>query len=181
MEERVSEAEDRAARLERAIAFLLLREVKLSAKCEDLESRLRRNNICINGIPEGAKNKDTVGFVTQFIRSILKLPETLDVCIERAHRMLSASGARGDAAPPRAIIVRFLGHYVKEQILRQAWKQCSITFQGNNIYFNQDYTNETQMKRMQVREVIKKLKEKNIKAQSPCAIKAIPGDRHKDF
>lgn len=101
------------------------------------------------------------------MRSTLKLPETLDVRIKRAHRLMSASGARGDGAPLRAIIVRFLDYYVKEQILRQAWKQRIITFQGNNIYFNQDYTNETQMKRMQVREVIKKLKEKNIKAQSP--------------
>lgn len=102
------------------------------------------------------------------MRSTLKLPETLDVRIERAHHLLSASAARGDAALPRAILVRLLDDYVKEQIPRQAWKQRSITFQGDNIYFNQDYTNETQIKRMQVREVIKKLRRKNIKAQSPC-------------
>ena len=167
LEERVSESEDKAARLERAIAFLLFKEAKLSAKCEDLESRSRRKNIRIFGIPEGAEKNDTVRFVTDFIRSTLKLPETLEVRIERAHRLMSASGARGGAAPPRAIIVRFLDYFVKEKVLRQAWEQRSVLFQANKIFFNQDYTNEVQMKRMQVREVIKRLKEKNIKAQSP--------------
>lgn len=35
------------------------------------------------------------------------------------------------------------------------------------IYFNQDYTTEIQKRRKQVRDVIKRLKEKDIKAQSP--------------
>lgn len=35
------------------------------------------------------------------------------------------------------------------------------------IYFNQDYTTEVQKKRKQERDIIKKLKEKNVKAQSP--------------
>lgn len=51
------------------------------------------------------------------MRSTPKLAENLDVRIERAHRLLSASGARGDAALPRAMIVRCLDYYVKEQIL----------------------------------------------------------------
>lgn len=105
----------------------------------------------------------------------------MDVRIERAHRLLSASAARGDAALPRAILLRLLDYNVKEQIPRQAWEQRSITFQGDNLYFNQDYTNETQMKWMQVREVIKKLRRKNIKAQSPCPAQLELFLEHKDF
>lgn len=56
---------------------------------------------------------------------------------------------------------------MKQAVLQQAWKQRDITFQGQKIYFDQDYSPEVQRKRKQVREVIKKLKEKNIKAQSP--------------
>lgn len=40
-------------------------------------------------------------------------------------------------------------------------------YQGQRIYFNQDYTVETQKKHKQVRDVIKQLKEKKIKAVSP--------------
>ncbi|KAK1905659.1 (3S6E)-nerolidol synthase 1 chloroplastic [Dissostichus eleginoides] len=43
-EERLGDTEDRTARLERSVAFLLHQEAKLAAKCDDLESRSRRNN-----------------------------------------------------------------------------------------------------------------------------------------
>lgn len=55
---------------------------------------------------------------------------------------------------------------MKEYVLRQAWKQ-KTTYKGQTIYFNHDYTTEVQRKRKQVRDVIKKLKEKDVKAQSP--------------
>ncbi len=73
-----------------------------------------------------------------------------------------------NAAPPHTIIVRFLDYRVKECVIQQAWKQ-KITYEGKAIYFNQDFTNETQKKRKQVRDVTRKLKEKNVKAQSPHA------------
>lgn len=42
MEERLGQTEDRAARLERSVAFLLHQEAMLAAKCDDLETRARR-------------------------------------------------------------------------------------------------------------------------------------------
>ncbi len=47
--------EDKALRHERAIRYLLHRDAKLSAKCEDLESRARRNNLRIYGVKEGGE------------------------------------------------------------------------------------------------------------------------------
>lgn len=90
MEERLGETEDRAARLERSVAFLLHQEAMLAAKCDDLEARPRRNNIRIHGIPEGSEKNDTIGFVTNFIRSSLQIPADMDIRIERAHRSLIA-------------------------------------------------------------------------------------------
>ncbi|KAJ4920553.1 hypothetical protein JOQ06_023084 [Pogonophryne albipinna] len=49
----------------------------------------------------------------------------------------------------------------------RAWKQRDIEFEGQRVYFDQDYSPDLQGKRKRVREVIKQLKEKNIKAQSP--------------
>ncbi|KAK1882645.1 LINE-1 type transposase domain containing protein 1 [Dissostichus eleginoides] len=164
-EERQGDTEDRTARLERSVAFLLHQETKLAAKCDDLESRSRRNNVRIHGIPEGSEKNDTIGFISGFIRSSLQIPAEVDIRIERAHRSLLAK-PKENTAPPRAIIVRFLDYRVKEQVLQQAWKQ-KTTYEGRTIYFNQDYTNEVQKKRKQVRDVIKKLKYKNVKAQSP--------------
>lgn len=165
VEERLGDTEDKTARLERMAAFLLHQEAKLAAKCEDLDSRTRRNNIRIHGIPEGSEKNDMIGFVTDFIHSSLQIPDDTDIRIERAHRSLTAKPKESDA-PPRAIIVRFLDTRMKEQVIQQAWKQ-KTTYEGQIIYFNQDYTTEIQRKMKQVRDVIKNLKEKNVKAQSP--------------
>lgn len=69
-------------------------------------------------------------------------------------------------APPCAIVVRFLDYRVKGRVIQQAWKQ-KITYEGRTVYFNQGYTNEILKKKKQVRDVIKKRKQKNVKAQSP--------------
>lgn len=165
MEDRLGKTDDRTMRLERSAAFLLHQTAKLTAKCDDMESRQRRNNIRIHGIPEGAEKDEAIGFVTSLIKSVLQLPDDMEINIERAHRSLAAK-PKDRTAPPRAIIVRFLDYKVKDYVIRQAWKQ-KTTYEGQNIYFNQDYTAEVQKKRKQVRDVIKKLKEKNVKAQSP--------------
>lgn len=55
---------------------------------------------------------------------------------------------------------------MKQTVLQQAWKQRNIQFEGHTIYFDQDYLFEVQRKRKKVWEAIKKLKEKNIKAQA---------------
>lgn len=69
MEERIGNTEDRTTRLERSAAFLLQQTAKLSEKCEDLESQMRRNNIRIHGIPEGAEKNNTIGFIKGLIKS----------------------------------------------------------------------------------------------------------------
>ncbi|KAI4799940.1 hypothetical protein KUCAC02_016478 [Chaenocephalus aceratus] len=141
----------------------------------------RRNNVRIHGIPEGSEKNDTIGFISGFIRSSLQIPAEVDSRIERAHRSLLAK-PKENTAPPRAIIVRFLDYRVKEQVIQQAWKQ-KTTYEGRTIYFNQDYTNEVQKKRKQVRDVTKKLKDKNVKAQSiyPAQLKVFLASGTKIF
>lgn len=90
VERRLGETEDRAAQLERSVAFLLHQDAKLAVKCDDLELRVRCNNIRIHGIPAGSKKNDTIGFVMNFIHSSLQVLQDMDVCIERAHYSLVA-------------------------------------------------------------------------------------------
>lgn len=119
----------------------------------------------MHGIPEGSEKKDPIGFVTDLICSSMQIPDNMDIGTERAHRSLVAK-PKENTAPPRAIIVRLLDYRVKDHVIQQAWKH-KITYKGRTICFNQDYTTEIQKKRKQVRDVIKKLKEKTVKAQSP--------------
>lgn len=162
-EERVSNAEDRGLQQERVLADLLKKDAKVAAKLDDIENRMRRNNIGVYGIKEDSEGKEMIPFIKDFLKSALKLPEGTDICIERAHRATVPK----PTSPPRSIIVRFLDSNVKQLVLQSAWKQRDVEFRGNNIFFDQDYSTEVQRKRKQVREVIKKLKERNIKAQSP--------------
>ncbi len=67
VEERISTVEDITMRHQRALKYLLQRDVELTAKCDELENKMRRNNIRIYQIPEGSKGKDTAGFVKKLL------------------------------------------------------------------------------------------------------------------
>lgn len=90
LEERIGVAEDVEIRHRRALRYLLHRDIELSAKCDDLQNRLRRNNIRIFQIPEDSEGKDMAGFIKDLLQKELKLPPDLDIKIERAHRSLVA-------------------------------------------------------------------------------------------
>ena len=145
---------------------LLHREAKWTEKCLDLGNRARRKNLRIYRVAEGEEKNEMIRFVTEFLADSLKLPEDINIRIERAHRSL-AEKPRAAQAPPRSIIVRFLDYYTKYVMFQQAWKQGQITYAGDRVYFDQDYSPEIQRQRKEVRHVIKQLREKNINAKSP--------------
>lgn len=78
---RVSETEDRVSTLEdghnrhtQLVSFLLHRDRQLEARCEALENAQRRDNLRIYGIKEGSEEGDTVQWIEDFLRKLLKLP-----------------------------------------------------------------------------------------------------------
>lgn len=171
-EERLVNAEEKTQRSERALRYLLHREASVAAKCEDLESRARRNNLRIYGVKEDEENNSNMlEFISDLIRTSLMLSADMNLNIVRAHRSLTMK-PKDPKKPPRSIIVRFLDYRVKEKVIQEAWKhRGGVTYNDQKIFFDQDYTSDTQKKRKQVREIIKQLKEKNIKAQSPFPAK----------
>lgn len=171
-EERIGEAEEKTQRNERALQYLLHREASMAAKCEDLESRARRNNLRIYGVKEDEEiNSNMLDFISDLIRTSLALPGDLNLNIVRAHRSLTMK-PRDPKNPPRSIIVRFLDYRAKEMVIQEAWKRRGgVTHNDQKIFFDQDYTADIQKKRKHVRDVIRQLKEKNIKAQSPFPAK----------
>lgn len=162
VESRISSAEDASQRNERVLRYLLRREVALTSHCDDLQNRLRRNNLRIYQVPEGCEKEDMVGFVKGLIKTELRFSQE-DIRIERAHRALGLKPPNTD--PPRSIIIRFMDYTVKEAVLRQAWAQKQVKFQGKTIFFDHDYSPEVQKKRARLRGVIKQLKEKGVRAR----------------
>lgn len=99
-EERISAAEEMGKRHERALRYLLERETDLTGRCEDLQNRLRRNNLRIYQVPEGCEGENTVEFVRGLLATALQIPHDMDIKIERAHRAL-APKPKDTAAPPQ--------------------------------------------------------------------------------
>lgn len=105
-----------------------------------------------------------MAFVTDFLYNS-KLKNGTDIKLESAHRTLGPN-PNDPTKAAQSIIIHFLDFKVKQTVLQQAWKQRDVQFQGYKVYFHQDYSAKPQRKK-KVQEVIKQLKVKNNRAQSP--------------
>lgn len=135
-EGRIEKAEERIQNTEEVITAMLKLHTKLENKLLDLESRSRRDNIRIYGVPEGTEKESTtmVSFVENLLHEGLELTDdTPDLQIERAHRSV------GPQPPPRSIIITFLSFETKESLLRKAWQRKGFTWQENHINLDHDY------------------------------------------
>lgn len=84
-EDQISATEDSGRRYERAIRYLLHREMDLTAKCENLQTRSRRNNLKIYGFLEGCEGKDGKAFVKVLILVVLQPVPEVNLQTEGAH------------------------------------------------------------------------------------------------
>lgn len=91
------------------------------------------------------------------------MPQDFNIHIERAHRSL-ADKPKDEQAPSHSITVRLQDYYTKDVLLQQAWKQREVTYEGGRVYFDQYYSPEIHRQWKEVRQVIKQLWEKGIKA-----------------
>lgn len=149
------------------ITAMLKLHTKMEDKLLDLESRSRRDNIRIYGVPEEAEKESTtmVLFVENLLHGGLELTEDIpDLQIERAHRSVGPKPPVD--APPRSIIIKFLSFKTKETILRMAWQKKGFTWQENHINLDHDYPPQILKKRREYSEIRKVLKEKKVPFQT---------------
>lgn len=124
-EERLEKTEDKTQNTKIVIAELLKLHVKLEDKLADLESRSRRENVSIYGVPEGTGKDLESAFVETLLKEGLGLDGNgADLQIELAHRC--ELGPQLENAPPHSIVVRFLSFKIKESLLRKAWQHKGI-------------------------------------------------------
>lgn len=178
-EERIEKAEERIQNSEDVIAAMLKLHIKLEDKVLDLESRSRRENMRIYGVPEGSEKESTtmVSFVENLFREGLGLPDDVpDLQIERAHRSVGPQPPAD--APPRSIIIKFLSFKTKETLLRKAWQRKGFSWQDNHINLDHDYPPLILKKRREYTEIRKVLKENKVQFQTlfPARLRV----RHED-
>lgn len=167
VEERLEKTEERIQNTEEVLAELLKLHVDLEDKMVDLESRSRRENVRIYGVPEGAEKdcESMAAFVETLLKEGLGLEDTRpDMQIERAHRALGPQPPEG--AAPRSIVVKFLSFKYKELLLRKAWQRKGFVWHGKQINLDHDYPPAILRKRKEYGEVRKVLKENGVPFQT---------------
>lgn len=123
-EERIAEVETSGSITNETLLCLLKEQRKLRQKVTDLESRSRRSNIRIFGVPEDAEGDSMIKFVENLLTTELPLPEGMSLKIQRAHRALAQKpDGEGPDATRWSVVINFLQFDVKEAVLKLAWKK----------------------------------------------------------
>uniref|UniRef100_A0A672RWL7 L1 transposable element RRM domain-containing protein n=1 Tax=Sinocyclocheilus grahami TaxID=75366 RepID=A0A672RWL7_SINGR len=154
VEDSATAASDTLAHLETTVAKLQTEVNALSFKCEDLESRSRRNNIRLIGIDEGEEGNRPTEFVSNLLRDMMSLEEK--PLLDRAHRSLQPKPKSGQ--PPRPFIIRVHFYHIREQILQRARQNGRLTYKGKPVFLFPDLTANEAKKRAAFGEVRKYLR-----------------------
>ncbi|KAM9358436.1 uncharacterized protein ABDE67_003935 [Symphorus nematophorus] len=163
-EERISDMETSSAVTKETLLSLLKEQRRLREKVTDLESRSRRNNIRVYGVPEDSEGDSMIKFIENLMTTELGLPDGMSLQIQRAHRALTQKP--GPDTTPRSIVINFQQFDVKETVLKLAWKK-KIHLNNKQIFFDHDYAYEVMVKRRAYGGIKKALKEKGIRFQTP--------------
>lgn len=153
----VSTHDSRIDSLESALKELEKVNATIMLKLDDLESRSRRNNIRIIGVPEGSEGPRVTDFVAALLPKLLG-ESNLDspLLVDRAHRALRPRPPEG--ARPRPIIARIHLFQTKEKILRLRRSAGPLLFQGHTILIFPDYTSSVIEKRRQFTGTLQELR-----------------------
>jgi len=130
-------------------------------KLLDLETRSRLNNLRLVGLLEGAEGEDPCSFLEKWIPEALNLlARGSTVNIERAHRV---GPAREASAPPRTLIMKFLGYREKQVVLTAAKANKDIQYKGQQVKFYPDLATGIHQLRKQFDPVRRELRNRGIR------------------
>ncbi|KAJ8361771.1 hypothetical protein AAFF_G00422220 [Aldrovandia affinis] len=136
---------------------------KLKAKTIDLESRSRRNNIRVIGLPESIEGTRPAAFFSGLLVELLGdgvLPSPPE--LDRAHRALTAKPAPGSR--PRAVIMRVHHYKIKEAIVQESRRRRGeLSYRGKPVAIFEDYCPEVVEQRTVYREVMSALYQRGFK------------------
>lgn len=157
LESNANSQDERMSALEATCATLTGNNAKLLAKVTDLESRSRRNNIRIVGLPESIEGPHPSTFFPKLLMEVLGegVLDSLPEC-DRAHRSLTVKSKPGQR--PRPVIIRIHRYQQKEAIIREARaRRGKLLYQGTPIAIYEDYAPEVMEQRYTYREVMAEL------------------------
>lgn len=161
-EQDLSGYSDRIVELEGVVARLNTGHQEMSDKLDDLESRSRRNNLRIVGIPEGTEGSDPVQFMSGFFSEVLPDVFSKAPKLDRAHRLGPPRTGGSGSARSRVFIVCFHNFREKERALRRQPRGL-LKFREHDVSIYPDYTSAVAKKRASFLNVKHSLWERKVK------------------
>lgn len=143
----VSSVEDNPNPLKQEMKIIISVKMNVNTfKMEDMENRMRRNNVRILGLPERCEGPNPAGFMEKWlVENFGKESFSSFFAIERAHRVPHRVPPPG--GQPRQFLVRMLYFKDKDTILQKARERRDILYNGVKVLFFSDFSPELQRKR----------------------------------
>lgn len=132
----------------------------LRDKVSDLEDRSRRNNLKIRGIPETVSASELHSFTVDLFKKLLPTAQTLDLLIDRIHRLPKSKNAPEGA--PRDVLMRIHYFHIKEALLRAARPSAESAAALGDLQLYGDLSQATLAKRRSFHQVTSSLRKANI-------------------
>ena len=127
---------------------------------DDLENRVRRQNLRLIGFPEGVEGKNACVFLQEWLQKILELGPGETIEIERAHRSVQRSP--GEGGRPRTLVIRLLRFTDVTRILDVARKKRTLQYGNSDIMIFRDMSTVLYRKRKAFLPIKKMLHAKDI-------------------
>ena len=142
-EERIGELEDKVMQKEESEKKRDKKIKEYEGKIRELSDALKRNNLCMIGIPEEEeRGKGAEGVLEEIIaENFLDLGKEKGIEIQEVQRIPFRRNLNRSSAGH--IIVKLAKHKDKEKILKAARDKCALTYKGRPITLVTDLTTET--------------------------------------
>ncbi|KAI7790208.1 putative LINE-1 type transposase domain-containing protein 1-like [Triplophysa rosa] len=141
---RVSDVEDNATGMENKLRETETLVRVLLEKVDDLENRLRRDNIRILGLKEVYEGSQPAVFFVAWLPKMLELDTVKGhIKIDRAHRGLGPQ--RGDR--PRPVIIKLHNFADKQRIMSAIKIKHHLEVEGRKVFIHQDLSSMVKDKR----------------------------------
>ena len=162
VEEQISDLEDRMMELTAAEKNKEKRMKRNEDSLRDLWDNIKRNNICIIGVPEGEEREKGPNKISEeiIVENFPNVGKEIATQVQEAQRVPYRINARRNA--PKHTVIKLAKIKDKEKLLKAAREKRQITYNRTQIRLTADFSAETLQARREWHDILKVMKGKNL-------------------
>ena len=127
-----------------------------------MQDNMKRNNICIIGIPEGEEEKQ--GIENRFEKVMMKkFPNLMREIVTQIQETQRVPNKRNPKRPTaRHVIIKMANFQDKERILKAAREKKEVAYKGSTIRLAADFSMETLQARREWQKIIQVMRTRDL-------------------